>query len=79
MRDSTGSDFFSQTNLAVFLCFSSVNLTIFSLFFGNIRQFFNRDIPKLRKRQGQYPEFGHTQGEIRKKPAKKYISIQGGG
>ncbi len=35
-------------------------------------------IRKVRKRQHQYPEFGHTQGEIKKKPAKKYISIQGG-
>jgi hypothetical protein len=39
----------------------------------------NRDIRKFRKRQHQYPEFGHTQGEIQKKPAKKYISIQKGG
>ncbi len=32
-----------------------------------------------RKTQHQNPEFGHTQGEIQqKKPAKKYISIQGG-
>ncbi len=31
------------------------------------------------KTQHEYPEFGHTQGEIKKKPAKKYISIQGGG
>jgi len=38
----------------------------------------NKDICKLRKRQHQYPEFGHTQGEIKKKPAKKYVSIQGG-
>jgi hypothetical protein len=30
-----------------------------------------------RKRQLQYPEFGHMQGEIKKKPAFKYISIQG--
>jgi hypothetical protein len=30
----------------------------------------------VRKRQHQYPEFGHTQGEIQKTPAKKYISIQ---
>ncbi len=30
----------------------------------------------MRKRQHQYPEFGHTQGEIQKNPAKKYISIQ---
>jgi hypothetical protein len=26
-----------------------------------------RDIRKVRKRQHQYPEFGHTQGEILKK------------
>jgi hypothetical protein len=38
----------------------------------------NRDIRKVRKRQGQYPEFGHTHGEIQRKPAKKYISIQVG-
>jgi hypothetical protein len=38
-----------------------------------------RDIRKVRKRQHQYPEFGHTQGEIFKKPAKKYVSIQAGG
>jgi hypothetical protein len=31
-----------------------------------------------RKTQHQNPEFGHTQGEIFKKPAEKYISIQGG-
>ncbi len=38
----------------------------------------NRGIHKVRKRQHQYLEFGHhTQGEIQKKPAKKYISIQG--
>jgi RNase P/RNase MRP subunit p29 len=36
-----------------------------------------RDIRNVRKRQHQYPEFGHTQGEIQKKTAKKYISIQG--
>jgi hypothetical protein len=30
----------------------------------------------VRKRQHQYLEFGHTQGEIQKNPAKKYISIQ---
>jgi hypothetical protein len=38
-----------------------------------------RIIPKVRKTQHQNPEFGHTQGEIpppKKKPAKKYISIQ---
>jgi hypothetical protein len=35
------------------------------------------DIRKFRKRQHQYPKFGHTQGEIQKKPANKYISNQG--
>jgi hypothetical protein len=35
--------------------------------------------PKVRKTQNQNPEFGHTQGEIFKKPDKKYISIQGWG
>ncbi len=39
----------------------------------------NRVICKVRKTQHQNPEFGHTQGEIqKKKPAKKYISIQQG-
>jgi hypothetical protein len=38
----------------------------------------NGDIRKVRKRQHQYPEFGHTQGEILQKPAEKYISIQRG-
>jgi hypothetical protein len=33
-------------------------------------------IHKVRKTQQQNPEFGHTQGEIKKKPAKKNISIQ---
>jgi hypothetical protein len=38
-----------------------------------------RVIRKVRKTQHQNPEFGHTQGEIQKKPAaEKYISIQGG-
>jgi hypothetical protein len=36
-----------------------------------------RDIHKVRNIQHQYPEFGHTQGEIQKNPAKIYISIQG--
>jgi len=34
-----------------------------------------RDIRKVRKRQRQYSEFGHTQGEI---STEEYISIQGG-
>jgi hypothetical protein len=38
----------------------------------------NRVIRKIRQTQHQNPEFGHRQGEIFKKPAKKYISIQGG-
>jgi len=39
--------------------------------------YFNRVIPNVRKTQHQNPEFGHTQGEIFKKPAKKYGGIQG--
>jgi len=35
-------------------------------------------IRKVSKREHQNPEFGHKQGEIQNKPAKKYISIQGG-
>jgi len=35
-----------------------------------------RDICKVRKAQQHNLEFGHTQGEIKKKTAKKYISIQ---
>jgi hypothetical protein len=31
-------------------------------------------ICKVRKTQHHNPEFGHTQGEIQKKPEKKYIS-----
>jgi hypothetical protein len=31
------------------------------------------------KHQNPEFEFGHTQGEIRKKPAKKYVSIRGDG
>jgi hypothetical protein len=38
-----------------------------------------RDIRKVRKRQHQYPEFGHTQGETFFKSAKKHLSIQGQG
>jgi hypothetical protein len=33
-------------------------------------------IHKVSKTQHQNLEFGHTQGEIQRKPAKKYISIQ---
>jgi hypothetical protein len=38
----------------------------------------NRVIRKVRKTQHQNPEFGDTQGEIKKNLAKKYISIQRG-
>jgi hypothetical protein len=39
----------------------------------------NKVICKVRKTQHQNPEFGHTEGgEIQKKTAKKYISIQRG-
>ncbi len=33
---------------------------------------------KVRKKQHQYPEFGHTQGEIFKKSAKLCVRIDGG-
>jgi hypothetical protein len=35
-------------------------------------------IRKERKTQHHNPEFGHTEGEIFLKTAKKYMSIQGG-
>jgi hypothetical protein len=38
----------------------------------------NRGIRRVRKTQHHNPEYGRTQGEIKKKPKKKYISIQGG-
>jgi hypothetical protein len=38
-----------------------------------------RVICKVRKTQHQNPEFGHTKGEIQKKPAKRYISSRGKG
>jgi hypothetical protein len=40
----------------------------------------NGDIRKVRKRQGEYPEFGHTQGEIKKKHLQKStLAFKGGG
>jgi hypothetical protein len=52
------------------------------LVFVNLLQFLklspNRDICKVRKIQHQYPKFGHTEGEIKKLPAKKNNGIQGG-
>jgi hypothetical protein len=38
----------------------------------------NRVIRKVWRTLHYNPEFGHTQAEIQRKPAKKYISIQGG-
>jgi hypothetical protein len=46
--------------------------------FSPRKHLYTKDIRKVRKRQHQYPEFGHIHGEIFKKPGKKYISIQGG-
>jgi hypothetical protein len=40
---------------------------------------YGRVFRKVRKTRHQYPEFGPKPGEIFKKPAKKYISLQGGG
>jgi hypothetical protein len=34
---------------------------------------------KSRKRHHQYPEFGHTQGEIEKKLEKSILTFKGGG
>jgi hypothetical protein len=39
----------------------------------------DRVIRIVRQTQHQNPEFRHTQGNIKKKPAKKYISIQRSG
>jgi hypothetical protein len=40
---------------------------------------YNRVMRKVGKTQHQNPEFGHTQGEIKKKPAKKStLTFKGG-
>jgi hypothetical protein len=39
---------------------------------------YDKVMHKVRKRQHQNPKFGHTQCEINKKLAKKYISTQRG-
>jgi len=41
--------------------------------------YYSTDIRKVRKRHHQYPEFGHTQGEIQKHPAKKSTLAFNGG
>jgi len=38
----------------------------------------NRVICKVRQTQHPNPEFGHTQDEIKKEPAKKYMNIKKG-
>ncbi len=43
-----------------------------------VDELYNGVIRKVRLTQHQNPEFGHTEGEILIKPAKKYITIQGG-
>jgi hypothetical protein len=48
------------------ICFSKHMSLALLVFLGDIR-----DIRKVRKRQHQYLEFGHTQGESFKKTAKK--------
>jgi hypothetical protein len=57
-----------------FLC----TVQICCCFVSCVHEGYIRVICKVRKTQHQNPEFGHTQGEIQKKPAKKYISIQPG-
>jgi hypothetical protein len=39
---------------------------------------YNRVIHKVRKTQRQYPEFGHTQGEIKKNLQKSTLAFKGG-
>jgi len=50
------------------MIFSLLKFTVFSVLIGLIS--------KVRKTQHQNPEFGHTEGEIQKKPAKKKLGIQ---
>jgi len=45
----------------------------------NIYLEYIRHIRKVRKRRHQYPEFGHTQGEIQKKLQKSKLAFKGGG
>jgi len=40
---------------------------------------YTQDIHKVRKRQHQYPGFGHTHGENLKKPAKSTLAWGGRG
>jgi hypothetical protein len=40
-------------------------------------QGYNRDIRKVRKRQHEYPEFGHTQGVIKKNLQKSTLTFNG--
>ncbi len=56
------------------LFFKTFVISLLLLFLDDMR-----DIRKVRKRQHQYPQFGHTQGDILKNCEKKYISIQGEG
>jgi hypothetical protein len=46
------------------------NTKLTNRLFGDIRV-----ICKVRKTQHQNPEFGHTQGEIKKKPAKNTLAF----
>jgi hypothetical protein len=56
-----------------------LNLKLWHLVFFILKLFADfRVIHKVRKTRHQNPEFGHTQGEIKKNLQKRYISIQGG-
>jgi hypothetical protein len=49
----------------------------FDIFQGKkVKLAYIRVFCKVRNTQHQNSEFGHTEGEMKRKPAKKYISIQ---
>jgi hypothetical protein len=66
-----------ETNIKVVKCFFIGLINIFELN-GFIIFTIIRIIREVRKTLHQNPKFDHTQGEIQKKLAKKYINIQQG-
>jgi hypothetical protein len=62
-------------------CQHSIVLGLSSCFLQNLVScaIHIRDICKVRKRQHQYPEFGHTQGETQKILQKSTLAFKGGG
>jgi hypothetical protein len=67
----------------VWCCWAVLNvyfksLRIDAVHFEGSNVLYNKVVRKVRKTEHQNHEFGHTQGEIFKNPAKKYICIQRG-